>query len=283
LIYKENFSYSNTNGTILKGLKVRRFARTDGYSSLIDYYSTGINSLFDYGTYEISCANKVLTKKLITTYAGSQAIQQETKFYYNSDFQLSKEETKNSDSSVLTTKYSYPADYGVITGSDNISQGIKQLQDSHVLNSVVEKVTERQIGNSAKLINATFHVYRTDKPLADKMMIAESSIPIVDFPASYTNSGVVAFDNRYQSRLQFDNYDQNGNLLQQGKTNDLKQSYIWDYNNTYPIADVVNAPVADVAYTSFEADGKGNWTYSGIPVAYPYAHTGKRGCLKSMR
>src|SRR5699024_9710385 len=107
------------------------------YSSVIDYYYSGINSLFNYGTYAISCANKVLTQKLITNYANGQPIQQETKFYYNSDFQLSKKETHNSDGSVLTASYSYPSDYGVITGNDNVSQGIKKLQDSHVLNPIV--------------------------------------------------------------------------------------------------------------------------------------------------
>ncbi len=274
LIYKEEFSYDDKDKIILKGLKVRRFARTDGYSSLIDNYSSGINSLFDYGTYQISCANKVLTKKLATTYAGSQPIQQETKFYYNSDFQLSKEEIKTSDGSVLTTKYIYPADYETITGSDNVSQGIKKLQDSHVLNSIVEKVTERQTGNSTKLINATCHVYRTDKPLADKIMIAESSIPIVNFPASYNNSGVVTFDNRYQSRVQFDNYDQNGNLLQQGKTNDLKQSYIWGYNKQYPIAIATNASSSEIACTSFESNPQGNWSYSGVSIADDSSPTG---------
>jgi hypothetical protein len=40
-------------------------------------------------------------------------------------------------------------------------------------------------------------------------------------------------------------------------------SYIWDYRHALPIANVKNAGQADIAYTSFEADGTGGWTLSG--------------------
>lgn len=40
-------------------------------------------------------------------------------------------------------------------------------------------------------------------------------------------------------------------------------SYIWGYNNAHPIAQIVNAESDQVAFSSFEADHTGNWTYSG--------------------
>ncbi|MBW7893403.1 MAG: hypothetical protein H3C48_20790, partial [Chitinophagaceae bacterium] len=71
-------------------------------------------------------------------------------------------------------------------------------------------------------------------------------------------------------------YDSFGNLLEQQKDNDVKQSFIWDYKSSYPVAQVVNAPVSDIAYTSFESDGKGNWSYTGIPVPDDTAPTGRK-------
>ena len=44
--------------------------------------------------------------------------------------------------------------------------------------------------------------------------------------------------------------------------NDVYHAYIWDYNNSLPIAEVTNASVNEIAYTSFEADGTGNWTFT---------------------
>jgi hypothetical protein len=62
-----------------------------------------------------------------------------------------------------------------------------------------------------------------------------------------------------ETRIRFNSFDKYGNILQQQKISDLYQSYIWDYNSIYPIAKVTNADSADIAYTSFEADGTGNW------------------------
>ena len=52
--------------------------------------------------------------------------------------------------------------------------------------------------------------------------------------------------------------------------------YIWDYQSLYPVAEVVNATEAEVAYTSFEADGKGNWSFAGNVLNDPSAITGNR-------
>lgn len=80
------------------------------------------------------------------------------------------------------------------------------------------------------------------------------------------------------------NYDNNGLAVQ---INELRGSHInstfYDYNNQYPIASVTNAPNANVAYISFEADGTGNWFFnpSHIVVA-DYCPTGKKCYQLSM-
>jgi len=66
--------------------------------------------------------------------------------------------------------------------------------------------------------------------------------------------------NPMESRLYYSGYDNEGDILTYSKAGDLLNSYIWDYKNTLPIAQVINAAQFDVAYTSFEADGSGNWT-----------------------
>lgn len=47
------------------------------------------------------------------------------------------------------------------------------------------------------------------------------------------------------------------------KINDVKESILWDYQSMLPIAKVNNASLQEIAYTSFEAAGKGNWTHNG--------------------
>ncbi|MEO8583014.1 MAG: DUF5977 domain-containing protein, partial [Flavitalea sp.] len=79
-----------------------------------------------------------------------------------------------------------------------------------------------------------------------------------------------------EKRMEFLNYDNYGNILLQHKMNDVLNSVLWDYVSTYPIAEVINADQPDIAYTSFEADGKGNWTFSGVPATDVSAPTGRK-------
>jgi Salmonella virulence plasmid 65kDa B protein len=79
-----------------------------------------------------------------------------------------------------------------------------------------------------------------------------------------------------KTKVLFTAYDALGNLLEQRKINDVQHTYIYDYNNSYTIAEAVNAATTDIAATSFEAESKGNFSFTGLPVADAYAPTGKK-------
>jgi hypothetical protein len=63
----------------------------------------------------------------------------------------------------------------------------------------------------------------------------------------------------FEDIISFNTYDTLGNILEQQKVDDILQSYIWGYKQTYPIAMVSNASSTEIAYTSFEEEGWGNW------------------------
>jgi hypothetical protein len=81
--------------------------------------------------------------------------------------------------------------------------------------------------------------------------------------------------NPTESRIAFNAYDTKGNLLEQQKIKDVVKSYVYDYNLSYPIAEVTNATTNAIAYTSFESDGNGNWNISA-PSPDARKWTGKR-------
>jgi hypothetical protein len=66
-------------------------------------------------------------------------------------------------------------------------------------------------------------------------------------------------NNALETRVYFPRYDFRGNLLEQQKSANVRHDYIWDYSGTYLIAEVVGADSSSVGYSSFEADGSGNW------------------------
>jgi len=83
-------------------------------------------------------------------------------------------------------------------------------------------------------------------------------------------------DSRYSEKISFNQYDSYDNVLEQQKAGDMKQSYIWDYKSSLPIAEATNASVTDIAATSFESDGTGGFSYIGVPVATSLSLTGTK-------
>jgi hypothetical protein len=71
-------------------------------------------------------------------------------------------------------------------------------------------------------------------------------------------------------------YDIGRNFVLQKKNNGINNSYIWDYQNFVPVASVVNGDSSNIAYTSFEAQNSGNWSYSGTPIIDYTCPTGRK-------
>jgi hypothetical protein len=69
--------------------------------------------------------------------------------------------------------------------------------------------------------------------------------------------------NAEENRIQYYSYDSKGNALELSKESDIRISYIYGYNKQYPVAEIKNASVNEVAYSSFEDADKGNFTYTG--------------------
>ncbi|MVT45211.1 hypothetical protein GO495_31775 [Chitinophaga oryziterrae] len=67
-----------------------------------------------------------------------------------------------------------------------------------------------------------------------------------------------------ETKLRFNKFDLYGNIQEQQKDSDIRQSYVWGYDTLYPIATVSNAAQNEIAHTSFEPDAAGYWT---IPSA----------------
>lgn len=71
-------------------------------------------------------------------------------------------------------------------------------------------------------------------------------------------------NNADEPRLRFHNMDDQGNITEVSKENGIRVSYVWDYNKSMPVAEVKNAEVADIAFSSFETgNNTGNWTVLG--------------------
>jgi YD repeat-containing protein len=204
-----------------------------------------------------------------------------TNYYYDNyqHLQPTRIVTTNSKGELITTINKYPLDY-TITGTvtNPVAIGIKNLINKNMVLPVIEKYTQRSKsdGTNVRVLSSLFNSYKATVPIPDTIQAINSVVPITNFSASNITSSSALLDSRYQKYVVFDQYDLNGNLLQQHKQNGTSITYIWDYNSTVPIAEVINATATDVAYTSFEFDGTGNWAIgSSIRDNATAAKTGK--------
>lgn len=233
---------------------------------------------FYYYDYFISAGRNRKMSELTTQYVdGTPSLTSKLLFSYNDQNQISKVESTNSLGEITTTVNKYPMDYSITgTPGNNEATGIKNLQDLHVISPIIEKYAQvkNADGSNIRTTGALFNIFKPTTPHIDQ--IWEYPKYKNNFTPATSNNIDVIKDGEYKEIISFDEYDSDGNLLQQHKIYDGAYSYIWDYSNAYPIAEVENANHADIAYTSFEADGKGNWDFSGPTSEFGGAITGSK-------
>jgi YD repeat-containing protein len=152
---------------------------------------------------------------------------------------------------------------------------ILALQDEHR----IVPIEETQWKNN-NLLHASFtrYDYVTDPsgiPFPNKTQLINLQAPSSTFTSAAVSGNTLAKDNRYADEASYNHAA--GNPVQVTLHGGLTSSYIWDYANTRPIAKASNATVDQIAFTSFESDGKGGWTFSGTPLADASAPAGNNG------
>lgn len=194
--------------------------------------------------------------------------------------QLNKTVTQQSDGLITEGIVQYPLDFSGITATDATSASIKGLQTRGVIDVPVEQMSyvKDADGNNRKLTAARFALFDNSGLNLKEVWQTELASPLGNFVPASVTSGTVNTDSRYKKQVFFDTYDSKGNILQQSRFNDVKLSYIWGYENQYPIAEVRAAYVKDVFHTSFE-DADGNST-AGDSKAGKKSRTG--GYSKSL-
>jgi hypothetical protein len=84
--------------------------------------------------------------------------------------------------------------------------------------------------------------------------------PSTTFTAANTSANNISVtrDSRYKDETTIK--VNAGNVSELTPKAGITTTYLWGYNNNFPIAKTINALNAAIAHTSFEADGSGNWT-----------------------
>jgi hypothetical protein len=156
--------------------------------------------------------------------------------------QPDKVEVTTSDNVLKITENKFPEDFAV-SSPPNV---YKKMVDQNRITEIIESKTFKGSNELTNQLNE----YRDWNNDGSKISLETVKTKTL---------GEAQWDNR----LRFHSYDNKGNVLEVSKEDDTRHSYIWDYFQKFPIAEIKNASQEQVAYSSFEADGKGNWNFNG--------------------
>lgn len=191
-----------------------------------------------------------------------------TSYEYNGYGQQIAANVTTSKGDVLKTKTTYPVDYPT-------QAPYTTMIERNILSPVIEQTTYKNTydpGNFLQSTKTNFNYWDNGSQTWGNSASNQILPQTVE-----TQKGT----NAKETRIQYFAYDGMDNPVLVGKENDVRQLFIWGYNKTSPIAQVLNVPEseqANVAYTSFEDEGTGNWTITGSngSTSFPPNPTGNR-------
>ena len=144
-------------------------------------------------------------------------------------------------------------------------QSIAWMQLNNVLTPVIEKnVSIKKADGSEYLLSATRNEYGILNGMsAEPVMIKQTEVYGNLLKSTFTASP----DNYYKPQLNF-TYDKASKLVGQQKINDLSTTYLYGYNQNYPIAEIKNATFTQVlAAMSITADQYNSESFASVPTA----------------
>ncbi len=155
------------------------------------------------------------------------------------------------------------------------------MKDSNILRPVVASETWITGDNNPRMLAAEINQYTQTatghiRPQSVAALQAAKPLPLTTIGA-FNPAQLNRNSTYFKTKNSFTRYDNIGNLLETNETaTNRYNSLIRDYNNRYVVAKVPEAQYNDIAYTSFESDGTGNWRITGTDRASSNAITGKR-------
>jgi YD repeat-containing protein len=154
---------------------------------------------------------------------------------------LSESKTIASDGKEIKKRTLYPYNY-------NTGDITSALKSAYMIDLPVETYT---ISGADKVISSSLIKYKTGTALglldeAFEMKSTSAGLKLgVDFYPS-NNGGTFNINSYYTRRMKYDNYDTLGNILQLHKENDMNVSYIWGYNQRYPVIKAENLTIDEL-------------------------------------
>lgn len=207
-----------------------------------DWKAGIINSGFFSVSYKIYHYPVKPKKETVTQYINGREYTTITDYSYNMSRKngyLIKQTTTDSENLIHETQYRYVED--LVAAQRGNYNAMQWLKNKNIINVPIEKLEYK----NGHLIDASFLSYNTFSLSAtrnvypDKSLKLESSAPVLN----YNNTGL---DVRLKPDVQYERYDEVGNILQLRKKDNIPVSFLWSYGKRYPVAELQGATYNEI-------------------------------------
>jgi len=147
---------------------------------------------------------------------------------YNSKFLLSSTVAKNSKGKTIENKMYYPSDY------TNTNFNLPQLINKNIIQNPIKK----EVLINGKQKTGNIFLYDVNGQPTDVFSYQNSNLVT---PPPHDPTNVLQNDYRLDYHLE---YNSNGDVVSQNKSNDIKEVYLYGYNHQYPVAKIVGSDYA---------------------------------------
>ncbi len=186
---------------------------------------------------------------------------------YNDDYLPKTNTIAKSNGDQVISKTYYSNDYDA-----SASTALAQLKQKNILSvPVATEIWLKKAGTTDEYLTDAsvneFTILGNGQVKLSKVYTLESKIPLLKGTIADWSKYTLLRDANYFKLQKELLYDANGNLVQTIAKGDETVSNIYDYNNRLVTATATNASASSIAYTSFEADGSGNWTFNTAQIS----------------
>jgi YD repeat-containing protein len=161
-----------------------------------------------------------------------QALTTSTQSFYNNQHQLSQTSTINSKGETIENFMYYPHDYDNAAGNN-----IDILKSKNLINLPIKQLVVK----NGKLISGSITTYNANGQPTDIYSYQNNSLVA---PATHNTNSLLQPNYILQQHA---TYDAKANLVEQQKTNNISEVYLYGYNHQYPIAKIVGSNYAIVS------------------------------------
>nr|WP_315421011.1 DUF5977 domain-containing protein [uncultured Pedobacter sp.] len=177
--------------------------------------------------------------------------------YDANSFMLRTSSQTSSNGNTVKKYFYYPFDY-------NLSGSLSTLVTNNIINQPVLTESWLTKPSGSYLVQSDVTEYQTlssgvIKPL--KVYTARQAKPLAGTPGSFLSTALLPADHNFKPVLTFNIYDSKGRLVEFENEGGIKTAIILDKSGN-ALAKADNASFNTIAYSGFETEDLGNWTYA---------------------